>query len=86
MENETRCRRAPVSRRRRARRIISITIRASVLYALSAFDGATRLPGRKTKERDFNPGDVMWVPEQDARRRDIGTTAYDGLLVEDEDR
>jgi beta-alanine degradation protein BauB len=55
---------------------------ASVLYALSAFKRRLSFPDGTTKEREFKPGDVMWVPEQTHVGENIGTTPTDVLLVE----
>lgn len=55
---------------------------ASVLYALSAFKRRLTFPDGTTKERDFKPGDVMWVPAQTHVGENIGTTPTDVVLVE----
>lgn len=55
---------------------------ASVLYALSAFRRRLTFPDGTSKERDFKPGDVMWVPAQTHIGENIGTTDTDVLLVE----
>jgi quercetin dioxygenase-like cupin family protein len=55
---------------------------ASVLYALSAFRRRLAFPDGTTKERDFKPGDVMWVPAQTHVGENIGTTDTEVLLVE----
>ena len=55
---------------------------ASVLYALSAFKRKLSFPDGTTKERDFKPGDVMWVPAQTHVGENIGTTPTDVVLVE----
>jgi beta-alanine degradation protein BauB len=55
---------------------------ASVLYALSAFKRRLSFPDGTTKEREFKPGDVMWVPAQTHVGENIGTTATDVVLVE----
>lgn len=55
---------------------------ASVLYALSAFKRRLLFPDGTSKEREFEPGDVMWLPEQTHVGENIGTTATDVLLVE----
>ena len=55
---------------------------ASVLYALSAFRRRLSFPDGTTKEREFKPGDVMWLPPQTHVGENIGTTATEVLLVE----
>lgn len=54
----------------------------SVLYALSAFRRRLIFPDGTVKERDFKPGDVMWVPAQTHIGENIGTTDTEVLLVE----
>ena len=55
---------------------------ASVLYALSAFRRRLSFPDGTVKEREFKPGDVMWLPPQTHVGENIGTTATEVLLVE----
>ena len=59
---------------------------ASVLYALSTFRRRLAFPDGTTKERDFKPGDVMWLPPQTHVGENIGTTTTEVLLVEMKDR
>jgi uncharacterized RmlC-like cupin family protein len=54
----------------------------SVLYALSAFRRRLTFPDGTTKEREFKPGDVMWVPAQTHIGENVGTTETEVLLVE----
>ncbi len=54
----------------------------SVLYALSSFKRRLAFPDGTTKERQFAPGDVMWIPAQTHTGENIGTTPTDVLLVE----
>jgi quercetin dioxygenase-like cupin family protein len=54
----------------------------SVLYALSVFRRRLTFPDGTTKERDFKPGDVMWLPAQTHIGENIGTTDTEVLLVE----
>ncbi|MEO6572722.1 MAG: cytoplasmic protein [Polyangiaceae bacterium] len=54
----------------------------SVLYALSAFRRRLTFPDGTTKEREFKPGDVMWVPAQTHVGENTGTTETEVLLVE----
>ena len=55
---------------------------ASVLYAISAFRRRLSFPDGTVKEREFKPGDVMWLPPQTHAGENIGTTATEVLLVE----
>lgn len=55
---------------------------AAVLYALSAFKRRLVFPDGSSQEREFKPGDVMWVPDQTHVGENIGTTATEVLLVE----
>lgn len=59
---------------------------ASVLYAISSFRRRLAFPDGTTKEREFKPGDIMWVPAQTHVGENIGTTDTDVLLVEIKDR
>ena len=54
----------------------------SVLYALSAFKRRLSFPDGKSQEREFKPGDVMWIPAQTHTGENIGTTDTEVLLVE----
>jgi beta-alanine degradation protein BauB len=54
----------------------------SMLYALSAFRRRLTFPDGTVSEREFKPGDVMWVPEQTHTGENIGTTDTEVLLVE----
>lgn len=54
----------------------------SVLYALSSFRRRLSFPDGSTKEREFNAGDVMWIPAQTHIGENIGTTDTEVLLVE----
>ena len=54
----------------------------SVLHALSAFKRRLWFPDGKSVEREFKPGDVMWVPAQTHIGENIGTTDTEVLLVE----
>jgi quercetin dioxygenase-like cupin family protein len=56
---------------------------ASVLYALSAFRRRLSFPDGTVKEREFKPGDVMWLPAQTHVGENIGTTDTEVLLVEE---
>lgn len=55
---------------------------ASVLHALSAFRRRLHFPDGTTKDRAFQPGDVMWVPAQTHIGENIGTTDTEVLLIE----
>ncbi len=54
----------------------------SVLYALSAFRRRLTFPDGTTKDREFKPGDVMWLPAQTHVGENTGTTDTEVLLVE----
>jgi quercetin dioxygenase-like cupin family protein len=54
----------------------------SLLYALSAFRRRLIFPDGTMKERDFEPGDVMWIPAQTHVGENIGSTATEVLLIE----
>lgn len=53
-----------------------------VLYALSAFRRRLIFPDGTVKERDFKPGDVVWMPEQVHTGENTGTTDTDVIIVE----
>lgn len=53
-----------------------------VLYALSAFRRRLIFPDGSVKDRDFKPGDVVWMPEQVHIGENIGTTDTDVVIVE----
>jgi beta-alanine degradation protein BauB len=53
-----------------------------VLYALSAFRRRLIFPDGAVKERDFKPGDAIWMPEQVHTGENTGTTDTDVLIVE----
>lgn len=55
---------------------------AFVLYALSAFRRKLIFPDGTAKERDFKPGDVIWMPEQNHVGENTGTTDTDVVIVE----
>lgn len=54
----------------------------SVLYALSAFRRRLHFPDGTSRDREFNAGDVMWIPAQTHVGENIGTTDTEVLLVE----
>jgi quercetin dioxygenase-like cupin family protein len=54
----------------------------SVLLAVSAFRRRLHFPDGTTRDRDFQPGDVMWVPAQTHVGVNVGTTDTVVLLVE----
>lgn len=54
----------------------------SVLYALSSFKRRLAFPDGTVKEREFKPGDVMWLPAQTHTGENIGSTDTEVLLVE----
>ena len=54
----------------------------SVLHALSAFRRRLHFPDGTTRERDFQTGDVMWIPAQTHIGENIGTTDTEVMLVE----
>lgn len=54
----------------------------SLLYALSAFKRRLVFPDGTTREREFAPGDVMWVPAQTHVGENTGATDTEVLLVE----
>lgn len=53
-----------------------------VLYALSAFRRRLSFPDGSVRERDFKPGDVIWMPEQIHTGENVGATDTDVILVE----
>jgi uncharacterized RmlC-like cupin family protein len=57
-----------------------------VLYALSSFRRRLIFPDGTVKERAFQPGDVIWMPEQVHVGENIGTTDTDVLIVEQKPR
>jgi quercetin dioxygenase-like cupin family protein len=57
-----------------------------VLYALSAFRRRLVFPDGTMKERDFQPGDVIWMPAQVHTGENLGTTDTDVLIVEQKPR
>ncbi len=54
----------------------------SVLYALSSFRRRLHFPDGTSRDREFNAGDVMWIPAQTHVGENIGTTDTEVLLVE----
>src|SRR5262245_37754299 len=54
----------------------------SVLIALSAFHRQLTFPDGTTRERDFKPGDVVWLPAQTHVGENTGNTGTEVLLVE----
>ena len=53
-----------------------------VLYALSSFRRRLIFPDGAVKERDFKPGDAIWMPEQVHTGENIGATDTDVVVVE----
>jgi quercetin dioxygenase-like cupin family protein len=53
-----------------------------VLYALSPFRRRLIFPDGTVKERDFSPGDVIWMPAQVHTGENIGQTDTDVIIVE----
>ncbi len=53
-----------------------------VLYALSPFRRRLTFADGSTKERDFKPGDVIWMPDQIHTGENTGTTDTDVIIVE----
>ena len=53
-----------------------------VLYALSSFRRRLSFPDGTSKERDFAPGDVIWMPEQTHIGENTGSTDTDVVIVE----
>ena len=54
----------------------------SVLYALSSFRRRLQFPDGTTRDRNFQTGDVMWIPAQTHVGENIGTADTEVLLVE----
>jgi beta-alanine degradation protein BauB len=50
--------------------------------ALSSFRRRLIFPDGTVKERDFKPGDVIWMPEQVHTGENLGTTDTDVVIVE----
>jgi len=59
---------------------------AFVLYALSSFRRRLIFPDGNMKERDFKPGDAIWMPEQVHTGENVGTTDTDVVIVEQKSR
>lgn len=55
---------------------------ATILYALSAFRRKLTFPDGTINEREFKPGDVMWVPAQTHIGENTGGSPTEVLLVE----
>jgi beta-alanine degradation protein BauB len=53
-----------------------------VLYALSSFRRRLSFPDGSVRERDFNPGEVIWMPDQVHTGENIGATDTDVIIVE----
>jgi beta-alanine degradation protein BauB len=53
-----------------------------VLYALSSFRRRLSFPDGSVRERDFKPGDVIWMPEQSHTGENVGVTDTDVIIVE----
>jgi uncharacterized RmlC-like cupin family protein len=53
-----------------------------VLYALSSFRRRLIFPDGTFKERDFTPGDVIWMPAQTHIGENTGSTDTDVVIVE----
>lgn len=53
----------------------------SVLYALSSFRRRLAFPDNTSKEREFQQGDVMWLPAQIHSGENIGTSDTEVLLL-----
>lgn len=53
-----------------------------VLYALSSFRRRLSFPDGSVRERDFKPGDVIWMPDQVHTGENVGTTDTDVIIVE----
>jgi hypothetical protein len=53
-----------------------------VLYALSSFRRRLTFPDGTSKERDFQPGDVIWMKDQVHVGENVGTTDTDVVIVE----
>jgi beta-alanine degradation protein BauB len=57
-----------------------------VLYALSSFRRRLTFPDGSMKERDFKPGDTIWMPEQVHVGENVGATDTDVVIVEQKPR
>jgi beta-alanine degradation protein BauB len=55
---------------------------AFVLYALAPFRRRLTFPDRTTKERDFQTGDVIYMPAQTHIGHNIGKTDTEAVIVE----
>jgi quercetin dioxygenase-like cupin family protein len=53
-----------------------------VLYALSSFRRRLSFPDGSVRERDFKPGDVIWMPDQVHTGENVGATDTDVIIVE----
>lgn len=53
-----------------------------VLYALSSFRRRLTFPDGSVRERDFKPGDVIWMPAQVHTGENVGATDTDVVIVE----
>jgi len=53
-----------------------------VVVARSAFKRRLTLPGGKTAEREFKPGETMWTDAQSHMGENIGQTDTDVLIIE----
>jgi beta-alanine degradation protein BauB len=53
-----------------------------VLYALSPFRRRLIFADGSVRERDFSPGDAIWMPDQIHTGENIGTTDTDVIIVE----
>jgi beta-alanine degradation protein BauB len=53
-----------------------------VLYTISAFRRRLTFPDGTVKERDFNPGEAIWMPDQVHTGENIGSTDTDVVIVE----
>ena len=54
----------------------------AVLYALSAFRRRITFADGTSRERSFEPGDVIWLTPENHIGENVGTTATDVLLIE----
>lgn len=53
-----------------------------VLYALSSFRRRLSFADGSVRERDFKPGDVIWMPDQVHTGENVGATDTDVIIVE----
>jgi beta-alanine degradation protein BauB len=53
-----------------------------VLYALASFRRRLSFPDGSVRERDFKPGDVIWMPDQVHVGENVGATDTDVIIVE----